>query len=75
MTPAESAHRYIAEHERREGRKPDSVPFSVTEWVQTMGAAYIVALGMDQRNEFDGILVRFDEHASLLRESYIWPEV
>ena len=75
MTPAQSAVRYIAEHQIREGRKPDSVPFSVTEWAQIMSASYIVALGMDQRNEFDGILVRFDDRASMLRESYIWPEV
>jgi hypothetical protein len=74
MTPAQSALRYIAEHEKREGRKPDSIPFTEKEWRDVESEAFIKYLVANPRNEFAGILVRFDASATALRESYLWIE-
>jgi len=72
MTPAESANRYIAEHVRREGRKPDSVPFTASEWQSIKGSQPHVRMVKNMRKEFGGILVRIDPDATRIRESFIW---
>jgi hypothetical protein len=74
MTPEQSAHRYIAEHVRREGRKPDSVPFTASEWQSMKGRQPHVRMVKNMRKEFGGILVRIDHDAAALRESYLWSE-
>lgn len=72
MTPELSARRYIAEYKHREGRTPDSVPFTAAEWQSMKGSQPHVRMVKNMRKEFCGILARLDPDATRIRESFIW---